>query len=105
MNTDYIIAAVVAVFLVGLIMWLKGFKDWLVWAVSEAEAALGSGTGQLKLHYAYDLAVKQFPILAKIIPFNLFSWFVDAALKVMRDMIDNNEKIAFAITDQTEGEK
>ena len=65
---------------------------------------LDSGTGQLKLRYVYDMAVLRFPIVAKIIPFKLFSGMVDAALKVMNDMIKNNTNIAEAITNQIEGE-
>ena len=89
-----------AVFLMGIIMWVMGFKNWLVWAVSEAEAVLGSGTGQLKLRYVYDLAVVKFPIVAKLIPFTVFSGWVDAALDVMRDMIENNTSIAEAIINE-----
>ena len=105
MNTTYIVVAVlVAVFLVGLTIYLMGFKNWLVWAVSEAEKVLGSGTGQLKLRYVYDAAVMRFPIVAKLIPFKVFSNMVDAALKIMDEMIKNNASIAEAITNQIEGE-
>lgn len=100
MNTEIIIGAIVALFLVVLTIYLMGFKNWLVWAVSEAEQALGSGTGQLKLRYVYDTAIMRFPIVAKIIPFKLFSRMVDAALKVMNDMIKNNTNIAEAITNE-----
>ena len=105
MNTTYIvIAALVAVFLVALTIYLMGFKNWLVWAVSEAEKGLGSGTGQLKLRLVYDMAVARFPIVAKLIPFKLFSNMVDTALKIMNEMIKNNASIAEAITNQIEGE-
>lgn len=105
MNTTHIvIAAFVAVFLVVLTIYLMGFKNWLVWAVSEAEKALGSGTGQLKLRLVYDMAVARFPIVAKLIPFKVFSNMVDAALKVMHEMIENNVKIAETITNQIEGD-
>lgn len=105
MEIKYIIISVIlAVVIVGGGIYVNGFKNWLVWAVSEAEATFGSKTGKLKLRYAYDLAIKQFPIIAKIIPFTLFSKFVDSALKVMRDMIENNKSIAEAIADEvTEG--
>lgn len=103
MNVTYIaIAALVAAFLVGLTIYLMGFKNWLVWAVSEAERALGNGTGQLKLRYVYDAAVVRFPIMAKLIPFAAFSKMVDAALDVMRDMVENNTNIAAAITKEHE---
>ena len=104
MNTELILGGLMAVFLIAMTMWLKGFKDWLVWAVSEAEKMLGSGTGQLKLRYVYDLAVVRFPIMAKLMPFTIFSKLVDAALEVMKDMIANNKSIAEAITNQIEGD-
>ena len=100
MNTELIIGGIVAVFLIAMTMWLMGFKNWLVWAVAEAEAVLGSKTGQLKLRYVYDLAVVRFPIMSKILPFGMFSKLVDAALDVMNDMITNNSSIAEAIMNQ-----
>ena len=100
MNTEIIIAAIVAVFLVVLTVWLMGFKNWLVYAVAEAEKVPGSKTGQLKLRLVYDMAVARFPIMAKMLPFNLFGKLVDAALDVMKDMIAKNENIAVAITNK-----
>lgn len=97
---DVIFAVILAVILVGGGIYVNGFKNWLVWAVSEAEATFGSKTGKLKLRYAYELAVERFPTLAKFIPFTLFSKLVDGALSVMRDMIENNKSIADAITDK-----
>ena len=93
-----ILAAVVIVVLVGSGIYVNGFKNWLVWAVTEAEATFGSGTGQLKLRFAYELAVKQFPVVAKFIPFSAFSKLVDGALIIMREMIQNNGKIATVIS-------
>lgn len=100
-----ILAAVVIVVLVAGGIYVNGFKGWLVWAVTEAEKTFGSGTGQLKLRYAYNLAVKQFPVIAKFIPFSLFSKLVDDALVIMREMIENNGKIAGVIVgaEPTEG--
>ena len=100
MNTELIIGGLLAVILIAFTMWLMGFKNWLVWAVSEAEAVLGSKTGQLKLHYVYDLAMARFPVAAKLIPFAVFSKMVDTALDIMRDMIENNINIAAALTRQ-----
>lgn len=102
MNTEIIIAAIVAVFLVVLTIWLMGFKNWLVLAVAEAEKALGSGTGQLKLRMVYDMAIVRFPIVAKVIPFAVFRKMVDAALDIMNDMIQNNTSIADAIINEIE---
>ena len=42
----------------------------------------------------YDLAVQQFPIIKYIIPFSVFSAWVDEALVWMRQQIDANAKIA-----------
>ena len=97
---DIILGAILAVILVAGSIYVNGFKNWLVWAVSEAEATFGSNTGKLKLRYAYELAIERFPLMAKFIPFSLFSRFVDGALDVMRDMIANNKSIADAITDE-----
>ena len=95
---DIIVAVILAVIVIGGGIYVNGFKNWLVWAVSEAEAMFGSNTGKLKLRYAYELAVERFPVAAKFIPFTLFSKLVDGALDVMRDMIENNKSIAEAIT-------
>lgn len=100
MNIELIIGGIVAVFLIVLMMWLMGFKEWLVWAVAEAEKVLGSGTGKLKLRYVYDLAVVRFPIISKVMPFVMFSKMVDAALNIMNTMIVNSEEIAGTITNQ-----
>lgn len=101
MDTQTIIMTVIlAVVIVAGGIYINGFKNWLVWAVTEAEAMFGSKTGKLKLRYAYDLAIKHFPMLAKFIPFALFSKFVDSALTIMRDMIENNKNIADAVTDK-----
>lgn len=98
-NVIYLIIAVLAVIFVMIAaMRYKSFKNWLVYAVSEAEKYLGSGTGKLKIRYAYDLAIKQYPVIAKIIPWSLFSKLIDAALVVMRQMIDDNQMIANVIS-------
>lgn len=98
----YILAAVVIVLLIAGGIYVMGFKNWLVWAVTEAEKTFCSGTGQLKLRYAYELAIKRFPTIAKFIPFSLFMKMVDEALVVMRKMIENNGKIADAIVESEE---
>ncbi len=96
---NIIIGAILAVILIGGGIYINGFKNWLVWAVSEAETMFGSKTGKLKLRYAYELAVERFPTIAKLIPFSMFSKLVDGALIIMRDMIENNKNIADAISD------
>ena len=72
---------------------LEKVKQWLLIAVTEAEKALGSGTGRLKLSYVYDLFVTKFPWLAKIVPFETFSNLVDEVLEDMRKLIEANPNI------------
>lgn len=72
-------------------------KEWLKWAVCYAEQELGSGTGQLKLHLVYDMFVDRFPALASVLPFNIFSKWVDLALEWMREQLDKNENIRVMI--------
>lgn len=69
---------------------LAKVREWLLIAVTEAEAALGGGTGKLKLRYVYDLFITKFPWLVKVVSFELFSSLVDDALEEMRDMLKTN---------------
>ena len=97
MSTQEIIVTVILVIFAILvtfatIMMKGGIKEWLKWAVTESY--LGGGTGELKLRYVYDLAVQQFPIIKYILPFSVFSAWVDEALVWMRQQIDVNAKIA-----------
>ena len=68
-------------------------KEWLLFAVVQAEKELGSGTGQLKLRYVYNLALSKFPIFIKLIPFELFSNFVDEALQQLENLIEDSEGV------------
>lgn len=68
-------------------------KEWLKFAVTEAEAYLGSGTGQLKLRQVYDWFIAQFPVFSKILPFFIFSKMVDTALEWLRIELEKNENI------------
>lgn len=72
---------------------LQMVKNWLLLAVVEAEKALGSGTGQLKLRYVYDLFISKFKYLSLVISFPQFSMLVDEALDTMRNMIANNKQV------------
>ncbi len=67
--------------------------EWLKYAVSEAEKILGSGTGQLKLRQVYDWFCAKFRFLAAVLPFRVFSAWVDTALETMREWLDVNNKI------------
>ena len=68
-------------------------REWLLWAVTETEGALGDGTGQLKLSMVYDLFVQRFPWLSKVMPFAVFKGLVDEALDTMRKMLENNQNV------------
>lgn len=68
-------------------------KEWMLWAVTKAEAELGGGTGQLKLRQVYDMFVERFPAIAKAVSFDTFSLWVDEALEDMRTMLKTNEAV------------
>ena len=101
MNAQIIVTLViVAIALVCGIIWfvklpkdkkIANIKEWLKFAVVDAEKELGSGTGQLKLRMVYNMAVKQFPFIVQLIPFDTFSGWVDEALDWMRDQLAENE--------------
>ena len=101
MNAQIIVALViVAIALVCGIIWfvklpkdkkIANIKEWLKFAVIDAEKELGSGTGQLKLRMVYNMAVKQFPFIVQLIPFDTFSGWVDEALDWMKDQLAENK--------------
>ena len=68
-------------------------KEWLIWAVIQAEAELGGGTGQLKLRRVYEMFISSFPWLVRAVSFEEFSKMVDEALVKMREMIEKNVRI------------
>ena len=103
-NYWYIIVAIIAALVVAGVAIYRYFglpsdaqlakvREWLLWAVTEAEKELGGGTGKLKLRQVYDLFVTRFPWLAKIVSFELFSDMVDDALEEMREMLKNNQAV------------
>jgi len=101
----YVIIAILAiVFVIGFLIYrytkkptseqLDQVREWLLWAVTNAEKELGGGTGKLKLRHVYDLFIVRFPWIAKVMPFTLFSKLVDEALVEMRNLLNSNEAIA-----------
>ena len=95
-----IVSVIIALALVCGIIWfvklpkdkkIANIKEWLKYAVVQAEKELGSGTGQLKLRMVYDMAVNEFPFLVKLVPFNIFSGWVDESLDWMRDQLAENK--------------
>lgn len=76
---------------------IKNVKEWLRFAVAEAEKALGSGTGQLKLRHVYDAAIIRFPWIAECIKFETFSEWVDDALEWFSGQLQKNPNIKKAV--------
>ena len=72
---------------------LESVKEWLLFAVTEAEKKLGGGTGQLKLRFVYDMFVEKFPYTSDIISFEVFSGLVDEALERMKAMLETNKAV------------
>lgn len=68
-------------------------KEWLLWAVAEAEKRFGSKTGQLKLRYVYDMFTARFPFAAKILSFEQFSNLVDEALEKFNKILQSNKMV------------
>lgn len=70
---------------------LEKVKEWLLYAVTCAEAELGGGTGKLKLRYVYDMFLSKFGWMASVITFAMFSTLVEEAVKTMKDMLETNK--------------
>lgn len=87
------VGAFLLLLLIGYLRMRGNVKEWLLWAVTQEEQYLGSGTGALKLRYVYDLAVEAFPPIKYLVPFAVFSTWVDEALELMREQIKNNPHI------------
>ena len=62
-------------------------KEWLIYACSVAEKELGSGTGQLKLRYVYDMFLSKAGWLRYLITFEQFSEMVDEALVTVNKVL------------------
>lgn len=71
-------------------------REWLIWACIEAERALQSGTGQLKLREVWNMfcAVPAFTWVARIVSFEQFSDWVSDALFTMKEMLISNAALA-----------
>lgn len=103
MALDNVIIAVVAAILIGIfVLWfvklgrekqIQIIQEWLLLAVVKAEKELGSGTGQIKLRFVYDLFLDKFKFISMFITFVQFSDLVDMALITMKEMISNNNQV------------
>lgn len=95
------IVGLVLVAVVAVIQFIKSdrstqinkIREWLLFAVIEAEKVLGSKTGEAKLSYVYNLFITKFPIISNIISFEKFSSLVDEALVKMKEVLDNSEDL------------
>ena len=95
---NWSLLVVLAIFIVYLLLCGKrSVKEWLLYAVSMAEKAFGDGTGKLKLKVVYNAFVAEYPIFSKLVPFEMFSGWVDEALAEMRKLIETNLDIKAAI--------
>lgn len=102
-NNWYYIVFFIGVILICIYGCMTGkVKEWLKYAVIEAEKYLGSGTGQLKLRAVYDMFVEAYPIFSKILPFSIFSRMVDDALEWMRIQLENNVNIKYYVEENVE---
>lgn len=113
-NNWYIIFAVIVIITGGVIAMYRFFqlpsaeqlakvKEWLLFAVTEAEKELGGGTGQIKLRYVYDMFVAKFPWLVKAVSFEMFSGMVDEALANMRELLQKNNAVAALVAGADSG--
>lgn len=70
---------------------IQELEKWLRYLVYEAEQYFGSKTGQLKLAYVYNMAVQQFPWIAKFMTYEEFDQkYVKGALKWLEEQLANN---------------
>lgn len=73
---------------------IADLKEWLKFAVVEAEKELGRKTGEIKLRKVYDKAVSLFPWVALFVTFEDFKLYVDEALEWMEEQLATNNNIA-----------
>lgn len=102
-NLDVIIGIICLILVVGFGVYqfallgkdkqIDKIKEWLLFAVIQAEQQLGGGTGRVKLRFVYDMFVDKFKVISLLISFEDFSLMVDEALDIMRDMLESNEAI------------
>lgn len=76
---------------------LNKVKQWLLYAVIEAEKQYQGGTGALKLRAVYNEFCKVFPSLVPIVSFAVFSELVDEALEQMRHLLETNMDITYYV--------
>ena len=95
MNYFYLVllAVIIVIAIIVAIKQPAKIKEWLIWAVTQAEKDLGSGTGQMKLRKVYDMFTSKYKFISMFVTFDIFSKWVDSALDIMREMINTNPNI------------
>lgn len=73
---------------------MRQVQEWLLYAVAKAEENLGSGTGELKLRYVYDMFVTKFPAIAIFVNFDDFCIMVEEALTKFKELLANNASVS-----------
>ena len=85
---------ILILFITGLVFLVinqrNNLREWLLYAVVEAEKGLGSKMGQMKLRQVYDEFIFAYPLLSKLISFKSFSKMVDNALMEMKELLSSN---------------
>lgn len=71
----------------------KSAREWLLLAVTEAEKALGGGTGKLKLRQTYQAFIQNFGLFARFVTFETFESWVNESLEQMKKMLETNKKV------------
>lgn len=72
---------------------ISEIKDRLLIYVTEAELALGSETGKLKLSQVYDEFCKNFPYVKKWISLEKFNEMVKKVLPTMEELLKKSDII------------
>lgn len=75
----------------------RKIKKLLLYAVTVAESDLGNGTGAIKLVKVYDYFTNKCPIVSTIVPYSMFSDWVDSALKEMKLQLEKNNNIKILV--------
>lgn len=88
-----IVVLAAAAFIIAAIRQPKKIKEWLLYAVTEAEKELGGGTGQIKLRKVYDQFMDKYPTVSFWVAFETFEKWVDIALEEMKKLLNENKKI------------
>lgn len=101
-NNWSLIVTVLAVAVYFLLNGKRSVIAFLLKAVFMAEKDWGSGTGRIKLSEVYGNFIEKYPILSKIIPFPVFSAWVDVVLEDMKDILSKNKKARAYVENEKE---